>query len=189
MTDTTPRDPWFAPVLARPLAVAAVTVLVAALLVFRLGLRADLAAYLVLAVIGTMLAFIDAATMRLPDQLTLPGAAAVAGLLALAALDLGWNRLLFALGGAVALFLYFGIQWFIVPRMLGLGDVKMALALGLALGWLGLGAFIAGVFLMHMTFFVWALGVLVAGRARFGMSLPFGPFMLAGTLIGVLVYA
>jgi leader peptidase (prepilin peptidase)/N-methyltransferase len=179
----------FEPVSRQPVLVAVVAVAVVALITVRLGWRPDLPAFLFLGVIGTMLSFIDVALKRLPDPLTLPGAAGVAVLLALACLDVGFDHFLGALYGMGALFVFYAVQWFIAPGQIGLGDVKLALSLGLVLGWLGLQAFILGIFAIQVLGGLWALGLIISRRGGLKSSMPFGPFMLAGTLLAVLVYA
>jgi leader peptidase (prepilin peptidase)/N-methyltransferase len=185
----TEADPWFEPVSRRPLPVAAVAVAVVVVIAVTLGWRSDLPAFLFLGVIGTMLSFIDVALKRLPDPLTLPGAAGVAVLLALACLDVGFGHFLGALYGMAALFAFYAAQWFIAPGQIGLGDVKLALSLGLVLGWLGLQSFVLGVFAIHVLGGIWALGVIIVRRGGLKSSIPFGPFMLAGTLVALLVSA
>jgi leader peptidase (prepilin peptidase)/N-methyltransferase len=182
-------DPWFEPVSRRPVPVVVVAVVVVAVIAVRLGWRADLPAFLFLGVIGTMLSFIDVALKRLPDPLTLPGAAGVAVLLALACLDVGFGHFLGALYGMGALFVFYAVQWFVAPSQIGLGDVKLALSLGLVLGWLGLQAFILGVFAIQVLGGVWAIGLIIVRRGGLKSSFPFGPFMLAGTLVALLVHA
>lgn len=188
MTETTPRDPWFDPVRARPVPVALVAAAVVALLSWRIGLRADLPAFLVLAVVGTMLGFIDAAIQRLPDKLTLPGAAAVLVLLGFAALFLGGGLFVRALVGMAVLTVFYFLQAFLLPGQVFLGDVKLALALGLVLGWLGPRAFVSGVVAIHVLAGVWAVKVLVQRRKTGQKHFAFGPFMLLGTLIAIFVY-
>jgi leader peptidase (prepilin peptidase)/N-methyltransferase len=75
------------------------------------------------------------------------------------------------------------------PRGMGLGDVKLAPTLGLALGWLSWGAVAFGVFASFL------LGGL-AGLAAIGLLglnrkslLPFGPWLVTGALLGVLAGA
>ncbi|MEO5874702.1 MAG: A24 family peptidase [Streptosporangiaceae bacterium] len=189
MTPETAADPWFEPVSRRPFPVAVVAAAVVAVLAVRLGRRPDLPAFLLLGVLGTMLSFIDVALKRLPDPLTLPGALGVAALLALASLDVGFGHFVGALYGMGALFLFYAIQWVIVPHQIGLGDVKLALSLGLVLGWLGLQAFVLGIVAIQVLGGLWALGVIIVRRGGLTSSIPFGPFMLAGTLVAVLRYA
>ncbi|GAA3216799.1 A24 family peptidase [Actinocorallia longicatena] len=185
MEEIAPRDPWFDPVRERPWAVTGVAVAVCALITWRLGWRSDLPAFLVLGVGGTLLAVIDVALKRLPDPLTLPGAAMILALLALS----GEGSPAGAVYGALGLFAFYGIQWFALPGHIGLGDVKLALSLGALLGWLGLGAVIGGVVAIHLLGGLWAAGVIVSRRGGLGAGIPFGPFMVGGTLAAVLIYA
>jgi leader peptidase (prepilin peptidase)/N-methyltransferase len=65
-------------------------------------------------------------------------------------------------------------------------DVKLAPTLGLALGWLSWGAVAVGVFAAFLLGGLAGLGGMVA----FGLSrrslVPFGPWLAAGALLGVL---
>jgi leader peptidase (prepilin peptidase)/N-methyltransferase len=182
---------WIEPVTARPAWVAAVTAATLALICWRVGLAADLPAYLYLAAVGVALAFIDIAIRRLPDPLTLPSYAIGAALLGAAApfTDDGGSRFLYALAGMGALLLFYAVQWYFLPGQIGLGDVKLAGVLGLYLGWLGLDGLLLGVFAIHVLGGLYALGLLAARRADRKATIPFGPFMLAGTLVAILVIA
>jgi len=89
-----------------------------------------------------------------------------------------------ALGFLVAGGLY-GLLWFIYPRGLGFGDVRLAGVLGIALGWLGWGQVLAGVYAGFLLGGV--LGALLSMlRIVERKGYPFGPFMLVGSLVGVL---
>jgi leader peptidase (prepilin peptidase) / N-methyltransferase len=166
---------------------AAVTAVVCGLLAVACGVRPETAVWLLLAPAGALAACVDLAVRRLPDVLTLPMAAAAAALLGVAALlpraDGSWLRAL--LGGA-ALSAFYLVQFLISPRLMGFGDVKLGLCLGLALGWYGWGALVAG------TFLTWLLGAL-AGLPRLlrrrAATLPFGPFMLVGAVLAVMLWA
>lgn len=81
----------------------------------------------------------------------------------------------------------FYVLWFAFPRGVGFGDVRLSGLLGLALGWLGWGEFAAG---LYGGFFLGAVVgiVLIAARVLTRREMvPFGPFMLAGALAGVVV--
>ncbi|REE99662.1 prepilin peptidase [Thermomonospora umbrina] len=184
------RD-WLAPVARRPLPVTIAAAAVVALLAWRIGPRPDLAAFVLLGVVAVLLAVIDAELKRLPDPLTLPSYPAGVALLGLAApfTEDGGARLLHALLGMAALWLLYAVQWFLVPGQLGFGDVKLAGVLGLYLGWLGPAAALTGVLAIHVTGGLYALGLLITRRAGLRTQIPFGPFMLLGTLIAVLVHA
>ncbi len=165
-------------------AIAASAVLALGIMVFRFGLSPALPAYGYLAVAGAVLAVTDARQRRLPDRLTLPSYPVALALLGLAALLLpGGGRpflgALLGLGIALGLFL---VQAVIYPDGLGWGDVKLAGILGLYLGWLGLPALVAGLFLGYLLAGAAGLALIAAGRASRKTQLPFGPFLLAGTL-------
>ncbi len=156
---------------------------------WRFGLSWALPGYGYLAVAGAALAVIDSRQRRLPDRLTLPSYPVALALLGLAAvLQPGGGRhflgALLGLGVALALFL---AQAVLYPAGLGWGDVKLAGILGLYLGWLGLAAVAAGLFLGYLLAAVAGLGLIAAGRASRKTQLPFGPFLLAGTLATIVL--
>jgi leader peptidase (prepilin peptidase)/N-methyltransferase len=161
-----------------------------AVVALRFGLDPVLPAYLYLAAVGLALALIDADVRRLPDVLTLPSypvAVVLLGLAALAGSESGsFVRAL--VGGAVAFGLYFALC-FAYPSGMGFGDVKLSGVLGLYLGWLGWGVLVVGLFLGFLLGAVVGIGVIVAGRGGRKTAVPFGPFMLAGTLLAILVGA
>jgi leader peptidase (prepilin peptidase) / N-methyltransferase len=69
---------------------------------------------------------------------------------------------------------------------LGLGDVKLAPTLGLALGWLSWGTVAVGVFAGFLLGgLAGVAAILVLGLTRKSL-LPFGPWLVAGALLGVL---
>lgn len=89
----------------------------------------------------------------------------------------GWGWLI--AGG-----LYF-VLWFIYPRGLGYGDVRLSGVLGIALGYLGWGPLLVGVYGGFLLGGVGG-GLLSLLRVVERMGFPFGPFMLVGALVGVL---
>jgi leader peptidase (prepilin peptidase)/N-methyltransferase len=146
-----------------------------------------LPAYLALAYVGVVLAVIDARTSLLPNRLTRPAFVAVAAALTLASLATGaWPAL--GRGVAAAAVVGGGFLALALARSggLGMGDVKLAPTLGLALGWLSWGAVFSGVALAYLLGGVVALGAVVLKRANRHSSIPFGPFLIAGTLLAVL---
>ncbi|MEU5879593.1 A24 family peptidase [Spirillospora sp. NPDC047279] len=190
-TAWSPRADWTEPLRARPIGTAFGCAVMIALLTWRVGPHAALPAFLYLGVVGVALAVVDVALKRLPDPLTLPSYAIGAVLLAAAApfTGDGGARLVHALIGMAALWALFAVQWFLLPSAIGLGDVKLAGVLGLYLGWLGADAWLLGVFATFVTGGLVAVALLVTRRAGRGSELPYGPFMLLGTLIAVLVHA
>ncbi|MCX5194679.1 A24 family peptidase [Streptomyces sp. NBC_00249] len=153
-----------------------------------LGPRPETAVFAALAPVLVLLALVDLAVHRLPDVLTLPLAAATAALLGAAALLPGaagsWRLALLGGGALGASYL---VLFLINPAGMGLGDVKLALALGVALGWYGWGVWVAGAFLGLLYGAVYGLGLVLRGRAGRRTGFAFGPFMAAGALTGVLL--
>jgi leader peptidase (prepilin peptidase) / N-methyltransferase len=154
------------------------------------GLGWAIPAYLALAFICLTLAVIDASTRLLPNRITYPAFPVVLGLLLLASVGLGdLGRLGRGLLAAVAVGAFFLLLALISPRGMGLGDVKLAPTLGLALGWLSWGAVAFGIFAGFL------LGGLagLAAIALLGLTrkslLPFGPWLVTGALLGVLAGA
>ena len=69
---------------------------------------------------------------------------------------------------------------------MGFGDVKLAGVLGLAAGWLGWGSWAVALFLGFFLGGLFGLALVARGRGGRKTAVPFGPFMLLGTLIAVL---
>jgi leader peptidase (prepilin peptidase)/N-methyltransferase len=165
------------------------TAAVLAVLAARLGPVPALPAYCYLGVAGVALAVIDARYKRLPDALTLPSypvALVLLGAAALGAPD-GGRRFLTALIGLAAAWLFFVLQALIYPAGIGWGDVKLSGLLGLYLGWLGLGTLVTGLVLGYVLAAVAGLALLAARRATRRSQVPFGPFLLAGTLAAIVI--
>ncbi|MFI1827304.1 prepilin peptidase [Streptomyces sp. NPDC020412] len=167
-----------------------VTVLVCAVLAAATGPRPELAVWLLLTPFAVLLALVDLRVHRLPDQVTLPLAGAAAALLgAVSPLPGAAGSWLTALLGGLALGGGYFLLFLLHPDGLGFGDVKLALSLGVVLGWYGWSVLFAGAFAGFLFGSVYGLGLLVAGRARRGTAIPFGPFMIVGALVGVLLGA
>ena len=148
-----------------------------------------LPAFLWIGAVGVALTLIDLDVRRLPDALTLPSYPVAAVLLGLAALvGPGTGAMARVLLGGLALFaLYFTLWFFTHGRGMGLGDVKLAGLLGAYLAWLGWGTLAAGAFGGFLLGGVTSLALLMIGRAGRKTKIPFGPFMLAGALLAILV--
>jgi leader peptidase (prepilin peptidase)/N-methyltransferase len=172
-------------------AVALATVALWFLLTLRLlsaGLGWAVPAYLLLAVVGVALAVIDATTRKLPNRLTYPAFPALAALLGLASAALGEpGRLARGLVAAAAVGALFLLLALVSPRGMGMGDVKLAPTLGLALGWLSWSAVAVGVFSAFLLGGLAGLGAMLLLRLSRKALLPFGPWLVAGALLGVLL--
>lgn len=154
------------------------------------GARPELAVWLVLAPLGVLLAVVDFRVQRLPDVLTLPlaGLALVLlGVMALVPEHAGaWPTALLGslvLGGA-----YF-LLFLVNPNGMGFGDVKLALGIGAVLGWYGWGTVVLGTFAGFLFGGLYGLGLVLMRRAGRKTSIPFGPFLIAGAYVGLLIGA
>ncbi|MCQ9135976.1 prepilin peptidase [Streptomyces hilarionis] len=167
-----------------------VTAAVCAALALATGLRPELAVWLVLAPVGVLLAAVDLRVHRLPDPLTLPLAAVAPALLGCAALlPEHAGRWTTALLGAPALGACYLVLHLVNPGGMAFGDVKLALGAGAVLGWYGRSTVVLGTFAAFLSGALYAGVLVVAGRAGRKTAVPFGPFMLAGTLAGLLMGA
>ncbi|CAN5715660.1 hypothetical protein BH18ACT7_BH18ACT7_00310 [soil metagenome] len=170
----------------RVLFVCLLSTLTSAILGAAIGAAPELPAFLLLGVVGVVLAVVDAEHHRLPDRITLPafgiGTALLLGAAAYAAAYGPWLRALAAAAVAAGAFLLLALDR---PDGLGLSDVKMAGPLGLHLGWLGWGHVLTGLVLGFVVGAVAALVLLVARRATLRTPIAFGPALLAGTLLAV----
>ncbi len=106
-------------------------------------------------------------------------------LVVVSATDGTWHDLVgSAIAGAVAFGLFFAV-WFLVPKGMGFGDVRLAGAIGIAVGYLSLlhayVAFLAG-FLLGMLF---GLAMLVGAPSGRRTHIPFAPSLSAGAVVAV----
>ncbi|MFJ3581342.1 prepilin peptidase [Streptomyces sp. NPDC090127] len=187
----TSRPRPFGPLLAPPLlAPLLLTALSCAALAAATGPRPELAVWLLCAPFAVLLATVDVRVHRLPDPLTLPLAAGVPLLLLGAELlpyDAGsWPH---ALLGGLALGGGYFVLFLIRPSGMGFGDVKLALSVGAALGWYGWGVLFVGTFLGFVLGALYGLGLVLARRGSRKSAIPFGPFMIGGALLGLLLGA
>ena len=158
-----------------------------AVMALRFGPDPVLPAFLYLTAVGLALALIDLDCRRLPDALTLPSYPAVALLLALAAvLGSDSGEPVRALLGGAAMYAFYFALCFAYPAGMGFGDVKLAGVLGLATAWLGWGAWTVGLFVGFLLGGVVGIAVIALRRGDRKTALPFGPFMLSGSLVAVL---
>ncbi|MEU0061438.1 A24 family peptidase [Streptomyces sp. NPDC006334] len=167
--------------------VTAVSAVACAVLATATGACPELVVWLLLAPVGVLLAVVDFAAHRLPDALTLPLAAAALVLLGGAALVPGaggsWTSAL--LGSLLLGACYFVL--FLISHGFGFGDVKLALTLGAVLGWYGWAIVLIGTFAGYLLGALYGIGLMVAGRAGRASRIPFGPFLLTGAFVGVLL--
>ena len=151
-----------------------------------LGWSWSLLVVLPLVPLGVALAVIDWRTRMLPTRLIAPAYAVT--IVAILVAWLADGRHLADLERAALGWLVYGgmffLLWFIYPRGLGYGDVRLSGVLGLALGWVGWSELLLGIWNgVLLGAIVGGLLALVTRRRDY----PFGPFMLVGALSGVVL--
>lgn len=138
------------------------------------GLAApDVLACAVLVGWAVLLSAIDFRERRLPNTLTLTGAAAI---LTGAAVCGRWSA---ALLGGVALAGLYLVVHLAAPAAMGAGDVKLALGLGALTGSFGVGVWALAA--IGASLFTALLGTVSVARGR-GGTVPHGPSMCAASL-------
>jgi leader peptidase (prepilin peptidase) / N-methyltransferase len=146
------------------------------------------AAFWWVAAAGVALAFVDVAVHRLPDRLTLSAYAGALVLLGAAALvdDRLRGFGLAVLYGLAMAFCYL-VLVLAYPSGMGLGDAKLALVLGLALGWFGGVVVVLGAAAGLLLAGLYAVVLLALRRVGRKDAIAHGPAMLLGALAVVLL--
>lgn len=158
--------------------------LVAGLIGLALGWAWPLLYLLPLVPIGVALAWVDLKTRLLPRIIIVPTYPLLLILIPLTALlthDL--DALVRAGIGWLVVGLVYWLLWRFTPGM-GYGDVRLSGILGMALGFLGYGELVVGA---YAGFFLGPVGWLPLRLLHLTKDrhFPFGPFMLAGAVVGV----
>jgi len=140
--------------------------------------------------VGVLLGYVDLRTKLLPSRVLLPTHAAVivlAGVCALVTSD--GHALVRALLGMLAARSVFWVLWWIRSAGMGFGDVRLSALLGFELAYLGWGELVVGTYASFLLFGLPGLVVAVARRDRtlLRTAFPFGPAMLVGAVVGVVV--
>ncbi|MCW2853671.1 MAG: Leader peptidase (Prepilin peptidase) / N-methyltransferase [Nocardioides sp.] len=187
--DPTPKE-TYAAVASRPglaLKAALAAAVAGAVIGASVGPEWSLLYLVPLVPICVALAVIDWRTRLLPTTVIAPTYALTVVLVGVVAavtgdgddvLRAGWGWLI--AGGS------FFALWFVHPAGLGYGDVRLSGILGIALGYLGWGELLVG---LYAGFLVGGVGggLLALLRLVERRAFPFGPFMLVGALAGIAV--
>jgi len=125
----------------------------------------------------TLLFIYDLLYMELPDEISLPAMVIL----------FGFNFFVFtptwqdALIGAAIPVGFFGIQYLISKgKWIGEGDFRLGILMGLILGW---KLTIVALFLGYILGAIVGIYVLVSKSKKMSSQLPFGPFLILGTMI------
>lgn len=171
------------------------TVAVFAVLTARYGEELAVVPLLILGASLVAVTFVDLEHLRIPDRITFP----TLGLLSVSivAVSIRNDAETTIRAAVVGALVYFGLlllPHLVSPRGMGFGDVKLALPMGMVLGWVGWHPLAPTVgplrlvlyALMLGSFLGVAFGLLHAALTRRKGAFPFGPALAFGCLIVVL---
>ncbi len=157
----------------------------------RWGASAVLVPFLLLAAVLVVVSMIDLEHFRIPDRIVFPALAMSAALIIFVSLIEGFDVVFVrnAFIGSIAYFTLLLVPHLIYPRGMGFGDVKLALLMGLFLGWIYPDPFQVLGLVMWALVLGSGLGVLAGvgfallrgRRAEF----PFGPALALGCLLAI----
>ncbi len=178
-------------VIQREPVVAVATALTAAAMFQLFGSDWMLLPYFGFLTLTAALAVTDLEEFRIVDRLNLRGTAILAVLLGAVALLSGDQAaLLRGLGGAAAYFLGAALLFMAVRgRGFGAGDVKLAPVLGLFTAFVSWGTLGWAVFATAVIGGVIAFGMIIAGAAKMKTELPYGPPMIVGAWLAIVLAA
>jgi leader peptidase (prepilin peptidase)/N-methyltransferase len=135
---------------------------------------------------GVALTVIDVRHHRLPDAVVLPLYPITVVGLAIDGLARGAWPVWSALLGAAVWLIAIGVPWLVSGgRGMGFGDVKLAPILGATLGWVAVPIAIVGLVLAFVLGAAVGVALMMGKRADRRTPIPFGPFLLAGALLGL----
>lgn len=146
----------------------------------------ELAAYCVFGAGLIALSWIDLHTKRLPREITYATAAIGVPLLCIAALVRHEpRRMWMMLLGAACALAFMGLVYLLSRGGMGDGDVRLSPLLGAFLGWLNPGFVAPGLFLGFLYGAVVGVVVMAVSHGGRKTSVPFGPFLAAGSVTAV----
>ncbi len=155
------------------------------LLYLKYGFRVQTLVYMALSSALIIIAFIDFKEEIIPNEISLPGI--VIGLMIsfLVKHISVWDSALgIVTGGGAILFIALIGEWLFKKEAMGGGDIKLAAMIGAFLGWR---------YTSLSLFFGYLLGALtgivliILKMKNRGETIPFGPFIVAGSLIAILI--
>jgi leader peptidase (prepilin peptidase)/N-methyltransferase len=154
--------------------------------------------YLVVFSVLLAVSVVDLRLYRIPDRFVFPALGTTAVLVVIASFVVlpsasdAFSALRFALAGLVA---YFGILFvahLLYPAGMGMGDVKLALLMGLTLGWLAT-SYGSAIYLVLIALIIGSVLGIVFGLVwrvvqRTGRQFPFGPALAVSFIYVVLTF-
>jgi len=133
---------------------------------------------------------VDLRVYRIPDRIVFPALGASVVLFIGAAVAIEIDQIKYAVVGMLTFFLILFVFHVVYPAGMGFGDVKLALLMGLSLGWLASSAGGAAYLVMVALFIGCIVGIVFGLAVRLargrGGAFPFGPALAFGTVFVVL---
>lgn len=132
-----------------------------------------------------VLSAIDLDVHRLPDRLTFPLAGVVvAGVVVVGLIDGTPHAIVQALAGGAALGAFYLLQVIIGgARGMGLGDAKLAVSLGMILGFSSWWHVFVATLAAYLIALVWGIGLILFRGAGRRTEIAFGPHMALGAVL------
>jgi prepilin signal peptidase PulO-like enzyme (type II secretory pathway) len=132
------------------------------------------------------LAVIDAENLVLPKRIVWLHLGLVASTMATVAIT---THRLSALGTAAGVAIVWCGAFFAInaaaPRLLGFGDVRYSLVLGLLLGWISIPTALVGYFLANLVGVLVTMVLLGLKKTTRDTPLPYGTYLSVGTMLGI----
>ncbi|MFC7497305.1 MULTISPECIES: prepilin peptidase [unclassified Nocardioides] len=169
---------------------AVVCAVVGAVLGLAIGLEPALWVVLPLVPQAVLLAIVDRHTQLIPSRVVWPMLGLAVGLVVLVGGVAGdGTAVVRSAVGGVTTFLVFHTLWWLHSAGMGYGDVRLSAVVGTVLGFLGWGELVVGVYAGFAVFALVALGraVLQRDRGLLREPTPYGPYLLGGALVGVVL--
>ncbi|KRD52582.1 MULTISPECIES: prepilin peptidase [unclassified Microbacterium] len=144
--------------------------------------------HLALFAIACRLVAVDIRTHRLPNRIVLPTLAALIVLGVVDAITVGQSApLVRAVSGLLILGGFYAALRLLSRDGMGGGDVKLAAVIGLVLGWHSWQALAVGAASAFVLGAVFSLSLMMLRRADGSTRIAFGPWMIIGALLGILM--
>lgn len=168
-------------------AIAALGGIAGVALYWRFDLTVELFAFALLTSALITQSVVDATTHRLSRRVTTSTIMFGAPLLSIAAVVTdNPGRLVVSLACAVLLFIVFLLLWVLSRGGIGGGDVRLAIVMGMYLGWLGASFVFVAVIVASVVAGLVALLLLIGRRATRTTRLAFGPYLALGTMVSMM---
>ncbi len=146
--------------------------------------------WLIFSLFGLPLVVIDLKLHRLPDTLTAPlFISAFIAIILFSIQEGNFSRILPSLIGCVSLITFYFAVALISKGGMGMGDVKLSAAIGLASGYFGVSAVLVSSFAAFFLGSFVGILLMVVGKAGRKTAIPFGPFMIIGQFISIATIA